>query len=190
MSNNYFSEGIPEDFCTYQDLEFLILSGNPLNSTIPACLGDSSKLRDLELRNCSLTGTIPPSIGRLSDLSILHLSNNLLSNAIPTELGGLTSMKDLQLQGNALMSPIPSQLANMLDLNILNLTDNLLIGTIPFEFGALLELESLILHGNVDLRGEIPSGLCDISTSGLLARDIGCNVACECCSDTVAVCNL
>jgi hypothetical protein len=39
MSINQLGFGIHKDLCAYPDLQILSLSGNPLSSTIPSCIG-------------------------------------------------------------------------------------------------------------------------------------------------------
>lgn len=191
FSNNDLRHGVPEALCECPNLEFLILSGNQLESTIPPCIGTRLlHLRDLELANCSLNSTIPPVLGQLSDLSILDLSSNSLSGTIPKEMGDLANIEHFKLQGNSLTGPIPPELGNLMDLIALNLTENALTGTFPSDLQELEKLENLLLQGNTDLSGQIPPGLCESRVLNLLAENIGCNIACDCCDDADQVCNM
>lgn len=184
FSNNLLAEGIPDELCDYPKLDTLLLSGNSFWSTIPSCLGESSQIRHLELRDCDLTGPIPEELGQLPDLLILDLSNNFLTSTIPTELGELANLEYLKLGDNLLTGSIPSHLANLRELKALDLTDNDLTGNFPVELERLEELERLSLQGNSGIWGEIPSGMCDNSSLELFSHDIGCNIVCDCCSDT------
>ena len=75
---------IPPEYGSLTNLQVLwIHSQNFTGKTIPAELGDLSKLGTLRLQNNKLTGTIPAELGNLSNLNELNLSENKLSGSIP-----------------------------------------------------------------------------------------------------------
>ena len=85
--------------------------------------GTPSRVTKLELSSKSLSGTIPPSLGRLFELTVLDLSNNSLTGSIPHELGWLHNLEEVRLTGNTLRGCIPVALEGVAtsDLNSLNL---------------------------------------------------------------------
>ena len=90
------------------------ISGNALNGTIPAEIGDLTSLTELWLlRNNDLSGPIPAEIGNLTSLTELVLTSNDLSGPIPAEIGNLTSLTGLFLNGNALTGSIPEGVCNL-----------------------------------------------------------------------------
>ena len=100
----------------------LFLSENNLRGTIPAAVGELTRLEFLGLfREPGLTGPIPPELGNLADLRVLALGGNNLTGAIPAELGRLTELTALYLWGNSLTGTIPPELGNLSKLQALQL---------------------------------------------------------------------
>ena len=134
---------------------------NQLNGTIPAELGDLSKLEILDLAVNQLSGTIPAELGDLGELAELYLEKNQLSGAIPAELGDLSKLWNLSLFENSLSGAIPAELGDLSELKFLSLHTNSLSGAIPAELGDLSKLERLTLAVN-QLSGTIPAELGDL----------------------------
>ena len=148
--------GIDADFTgRVTELE---LGDNNLNGTLPAELGNLSKLTNLNLRRNPLNGQIPPELGNLSNLRTLRLYGTDLSGEIPGELANLTNMETLMIYSNELNGTIPAWLDELTNLRRLDLDDNNFSGPIPPELGNLAELEILWMSGN-KLTGSIPSEL-------------------------------
>ncbi|GMI07393.1 hypothetical protein TrLO_g7578 [Triparma laevis f. longispina] len=137
-------------------LEELYLNNNDLSKGIPNTLGECTKLRVLNLCNNTLTGKIPPRIGKCKDLEELLLNKNQLENEIPSDLGYLHKLKLLYLQNNNLTSQIPN-LGQCKNLEELYLNDNQLDGKIPESLGECRELIKIYVHKNINLGKKVPS---------------------------------
>ncbi|MXX54055.1 MAG: hypothetical protein F4Z35_09125 [Dehalococcoidia bacterium] len=168
LSDEPLSEwyGITADF-TGRVTE-LQLGGNNLRGTLPAELGNISKLTHLNLRRNPLSGQIPPELGNLSNLRTLRLYGTSLSGEIPRELASLTNLEALMIYANDLSGTIPAWLDELTKLKRLDLDDNNFTGPIPPELGNLTELEVLWLAGN-NLAGPIPPELGNLKKLKLLA---------------------
>ncbi|KAL0858053.1 hypothetical protein Bca101_063207 [Brassica carinata] len=105
-------------------------------------------LRNLSLRNCSLRGEIPSSLGNLFRLTLLDLSNNYLLGQIPSSIGNLSGLIVLDFWGNSLVGQVPVSLGNLTQLRYLILSHNKLSGNIPVTFANLTKLYELNLHNN------------------------------------------
>ncbi|XP_060209243.1 probable LRR receptor-like serine/threonine-protein kinase At1g53430 isoform X2 [Lycium barbarum] len=66
-----------------------------------------TKLKRLILRNCSIFGPIPNSVGNMTFLKLLDLSNNMLNGAIPNTFEQL-DVDNMFLGDNTLSGPIPN----------------------------------------------------------------------------------
>lgn len=88
LADNDLSGPIP-DLSNLNELSYLNISENPLNTSIPSTLGGLSSLTFLILDNCNLNGNLPMELGNLSNLTNLQLQNNSLSGCIPSELQNL-----------------------------------------------------------------------------------------------------
>ncbi|XP_064995205.1 receptor-like protein EIX2 [Musa acuminata AAA Group] len=82
-------------------LEYLDLSYNSLNGSLPASLGNLSMLRYLILRSNYLSGMFPEGIKRLKGLVYLNLYNNSLSLS-EDGLANLSSLKILDISYNSI----------------------------------------------------------------------------------------
>eukprot|EP00339_Tiarina_fusa_P021881 CAMPEP_0117073508 /NCGR_PEP_ID=MMETSP0472-20121206/51766_1 /TAXON_ID=693140 ORGANISM="Tiarina fusus, Strain LIS" /NCGR_SAMPLE_ID=MMETSP0472 /ASSEMBLY_ACC=CAM_ASM_000603 /LENGTH=681 /DNA_ID=CAMNT_0004798103 /DNA_START=62 /DNA_END=2108 /DNA_ORIENTATION=- len=98
---------IPDEIGYLRKLETLVLYSNPglSGELVPGMLG-LANLKDLELQYCSISGTIPASIGNLKALTNLGLSNNLLIETIPDSLFELSALQWLFLDDNVLKADI------------------------------------------------------------------------------------
>ncbi|XP_024518736.1 probable LRR receptor-like serine/threonine-protein kinase At1g67720 isoform X1 [Selaginella moellendorffii] len=89
----------------------IILPNSNLNGTIPAGVSQMTGLNILDLRNNSLSGSIP-DMSRLSVLRQLHLESNRLSGDFPESLENIQTLQLLYLQNNLLTGSIPEDLLN------------------------------------------------------------------------------
>ncbi len=169
LFSNSLTGSIPAALGDLTKLKYLNLTNNSLTGPIPAELGNLTKLETLDLRdnkenrNGGLTGSIPAELGDLTNLKELNLFNNSLTGSIPAELGDLDSLKHLALYNNSLTGSIPAELGDLTNLKELNLFNNSLTGSIPAELGNLDSLKHLALYNN-SLTGSIPAELGDLDS--------------------------
>ncbi|GKB71531.1 leucine-rich repeat protein [Tanacetum coccineum] len=112
MSHNNFSGKLTVDFSKLRDIYKIRLQHNNFHGRGEAddmrfinSLRNCTRLVDLELYNCNLTGVLPVSIGNLShQLSSLWLGRNQLFGSLPSSIG-----------------PIPNAIGNLSMLNKLYL---------------------------------------------------------------------
>lgn len=158
IDNCNIGGGFPSVLRSFSGLKTLSANFNPMESILPAWIGDLTYLESLELAGCDLTGAIPVSVGQLKKLNTLKLGYNKFSGSIPREFGQLTRLETLNLSECGLSGAIPAEIANAANLDYIDLSFNDLDGGIPAVFGTLRFLEYLALGGN-RLSGEIPSAL-------------------------------
>lgn len=120
-------------------------------------------VRELQLLNMDLSGTLAPKLGQFSQLEILDFMWNDLRGNIPKEIGNIASLKLLLLNGNKLSGSLPAELGYLYNLNRLQVDLNNISGTIPESFSNLNSIKHLHLNNN-SLSGQIPPQLSNLST--------------------------
>lgn len=154
-------------------LESFNASNFALLGPIPEWFGlRLASLRILDLRSCSINGSIPPTLGNLTSLVTLNLSNNDLTGQVPPSLGQLPRLSTLDLSKNKLVGVIPDTFVSLKNLTLLDMSSNFFNGSIPSEIGNLLQLESLNLSDN-SLFSSIPTQLGNLSN--LVDLDLSSN---------------
>ncbi|GKV05084.1 hypothetical protein SLEP1_g17128 [Rubroshorea leprosula] len=125
-----------------------------LAGILPPEFGNLTHLKEIDLTQNYLNGTIPSSFSKLP-LVILSLLGNRLSGTIPPEIGDIATLEELVLEDNQFGGTLPDNLGNLSRLRRLLLTANNFTGTIPESFGKLKNLTDFRIDGN-RLSGKIP----------------------------------
>ncbi|XP_022730604.1 probable LRR receptor-like serine/threonine-protein kinase At1g06840 [Durio zibethinus] len=115
-------------------------------------------VRELQLLNMNLTGSLSPELRRLSRLEILDFMWNGLSGSIPKEIGNITSLKLLLLNGNHLTGPLPEELGYLPNLDRIQIDQNNISGPIPTSFANLNKTKHFHMNNN-SISGQIPPEL-------------------------------
>ena len=89
-----------------------------------AVAGSPPRVREVDLRGYTLTGTIPAALANLAELQRLDLSYNVLTGAIPPGLGSLAEIRELSFVRNVLTGVVPQELADLPNLRALGLEGN------------------------------------------------------------------
>ncbi|KOM24686.1 hypothetical protein LR48_Vigan2428s000100 [Vigna angularis] len=153
LSSNNFS-GFHNVNYNFPKLERLYLSSLGLTE-FPKIVGKVPMLRDLDLSNNKLNGTVPKWLHEMDSLSFLNLSQNLLTTPIKQFLRNY-KLQFLDLSFNLLTGDISSSICNVSSLNVLLLSHNKLVGVIPPCLANLSSLSILDLQRN-ELNGTLPS---------------------------------
>ncbi|CAI0547485.1 unnamed protein product [Linum tenue] len=125
----------------------------------PAADDDTYELRITRLvfRSHSLSGTLPPAIGRLTELKELSLPDNRLADQIPSELVNCNKLEILNLANNRFSGTVPPGVSSLLRLRVLNLASNKLSGDLSF-LKHFPNLETLSLANNF-FAGQVPKSI-------------------------------
>ncbi|CAD6255164.1 unnamed protein product [Miscanthus lutarioriparius] len=154
ISSAGIADRIPQWFSdAFSNVEFMNISNNQLNGTLPADMGSMSLL-SLYLSSNKLTGqipTLPPNI------HTLDLSNNFLSGPLPSATRS-TNLRYLSLFSNRLTGHIPESFCKYQQLIVLDLSNNFLEGEPPLCLGVKEYMEFVALSNN-SLSGKFPSFL-------------------------------
>ncbi|XP_018442508.2 receptor-like protein 6 [Raphanus sativus] len=122
-SNNFTGE-IPLSLCGGQ-FRIIDLSNNNFHDSIPRCLGTHiSYLQDLNLRNNSLTGSIPDMFKHAYNLMTIDVSHNRLEGKLPLSLTSCSALQVLNVESNKISDTFPFQLSSLQKLQVLVLRSN------------------------------------------------------------------
>ncbi|KAJ3690296.1 hypothetical protein LUZ61_019460 [Rhynchospora tenuis] len=164
LSKNRINGTIPHGICDMPNLNVLDLSQNAISGNIPTCLMNTSNLAYIDLSNNQITGVLPDSIGNLQYLTTLQLYNNKLYGGIPSTLQQCKNLVFLSLGTNNFSGKIPKWIGKQLqNLVVLQLRSNKFTGSIPQEIGELERLQILDLAHNSFL-GSIPKSFGNFSS--------------------------
>lgn len=134
--------------------EIQLLNMN-LSGTLAPEVGNFSHLQILDVMWNQLTGGIPKEIGNLLNLTLLLLNGNQFSGSLPGELGFLINLDRLQVDENNLSGTVPKSLANLSNVKHLHMNNNSFSGQLPPEFSQLPKLAHLLLDNN-NMSGTLP----------------------------------
>ncbi|XP_052209172.1 MDIS1-interacting receptor like kinase 2-like [Diospyros lotus] len=162
LYNNSFYGSIPARIGNLSRLHYIDFSSNYFIGKVPSELGSLQNLQFLYLYDNNLSGSIPQELGMLTLVWDLQLAMNNLTGPIPTSISNLTNLVRLVLQENHLSGSIPTLIGNLTNLTNLCLFINQLSGPIPHSFGNLNSLTELLLFNN-KLSGPIPSELANLT---------------------------
>lgn len=137
-----------ENISILEGLKELDLSDNKITGSIPAEVGNLTTLTNLNLSDNNISGTIPSSVGNLTNLTNLDLGENSISGSIPPEIGNLKELKSLNLGSNNLSGNIPKEVGNLSMLETLDISSNALTGGLPATITNLEKLENLSVNDN------------------------------------------
>ena len=118
-------------------------------SGIPAGITSCSHLRELNLRECGLSGTLPSSLGSLSELEVLLLDHNMeLCGTLPESFYNLTNLKAFDIGSTRIGGAITKSISRLIRLEEFYIAGCEFEGTIPEEFGELENLAAYDFQGN------------------------------------------
>ena len=129
LDMNDLTGSLPATMGQLSKLNILAMGGNNINGSLPTEMGELSHLWAMFLWGNQITGEIPSTFGQLSSLSILSLNGNQLSGDIPSELQNCTNLGEINLHWNLLEGTVPTELCNLQNLNQVNLAYNFLDST-------------------------------------------------------------
>ncbi|KAK8648345.1 hypothetical protein V6N13_129099 [Hibiscus sabdariffa] len=177
LSGNQFRGSVPASLGNLTKITSLDFSDNLFEGQIPDVFGNLNKLTTLYFSSCSFSGQLPPSLFNLTQLTSLDLSSNGLEGPLPTNVTGLQNLKKFQSRNTLLTGVIPSWLFTLPSLESLDLSNNSLTGPID-EIRRPNTIQEVYLDHN-DIHGEIPTSffglvnLESLETLDLSSNDLG-----------------
>lgn len=147
ISNNSISGKFPRKFG--EMLQFLDVSDNLFNSSLPTDIGNTESLRNLSLAGNNFSGSIPDWISGLSSIQSLDLSRNSFSGPIPASFTRLNNLVYVNLSVNGFTKRIPKGFQDMGALEVLDLHGNMFDGDFDAQFLLLTTAIHVDFSGNL-----------------------------------------
>lgn len=189
-------------------LSHLQIHENRLSGTIPANIGNATRLQILDLQGNNLIGSIPDSlydlpilgiftvnnntnfggivdtrIGHLTSLSRFEAGSTSIGGTIPDELYQLTLLRTLILSNSSMSGPLKEDLHKLhATLMQLKLNANGFSGPLPTALDVMTGLQQLLLDDN-SFTGTISDVVCVERGFGrfeLFQLEADCNIECNC----------
>ncbi|KAK9127380.1 hypothetical protein Syun_016177 [Stephania yunnanensis] len=152
LRGNLFSGTIPLNINneTMPNLQFLTLSNNLIEGSIPSSICNLKQLRTVSLSSNNLSGELPQECWKdLQSLEVVDLSNNHLSGKVPISIWSAPQLSILSLSKNGFSGNLPPNLKTLAPLRVIDLGENSFSGNLPMWMGKRLpHLEILRLRSN------------------------------------------
>nr|VDC59182.1 unnamed protein product [Brassica rapa] len=138
-------------FIPYTSINYLFASSNNFTGEIPRslCGGGQSSPTIIDLSNNNFHGSIPRCLGsHMSSLADLNLRNNSLSGSLPDMFMHAYELESIDVSHNRLEGELPASLTSCSALEVLNVESNEINDTFPFQLSSLQKLHVLVLRSN------------------------------------------
>jgi len=197
VQDNSLTGNLPESVNNLVNLKHLDITANKMTLPFPSTMGQLTNLVSLYTGINGFTDhPVPEFLTNMTGLRELSMKQNSLTGEIPAYLGGMTELQVLDLDFNKLNGTIPEELGQLFQVDTLMLNRNFLTGTIPTSFFGLIDLDVLLLDGN-ELTGDATI-VCNnpaVNTTAFSADcggetpEISCSCCTICCQDSDPDCN-
>ncbi|XP_058071796.1 probable LRR receptor-like serine/threonine-protein kinase At1g56140 [Magnolia sinica] len=154
---------IPAALGNLTRLTNLNLGQNYFTGPLPSFIGNLTAMQYLTFGINALSGTIPKELGNLRNIVVLSFSSNSFNGPLPAELGNLATLEQLYIDSAGVSGPIPSTFSNLVNLQTVWASDNAFNGSIPNFIGNWTKLKVLRFQGNA-FQGPIPSSFSNLTS--------------------------
>ncbi|XP_044495143.1 probable LRR receptor-like serine/threonine-protein kinase At1g06840 isoform X2 [Mangifera indica] len=162
-----YNQTLDDGYLHVRELQLLNMN---LSGTLSSELGRLSYMKILDFMWNNITGSIPMEIGNITTLELLLLNGNQLTGSLPDELGYLPNLDRIQIDQNQISGPLPKSFANLNKTKHFHMNNNSISGQIPPELARLPSLVHFLLDNN-NLSGYLPPELSQMPSLLILQLD-------------------
>ena len=166
LDDNDLSGDISTAFDSMTELRYVYLEDNKFTGTVDdSFMTQNPNLRQLDISNNPLEGSVPPHLFQLPDLQLIDFHGiEGIGGSFPQIPQRNFAMFFIALQDCSIEGPLPTTMGNLPNVYHLDLTNNTLNGDIPTEIGAMTKLRNLFLSENEGfVPGPIPETFKDLT---------------------------
>jgi Leucine-rich repeat (LRR) protein len=158
---------VEENFEGLNSLEYLVLSGNALNSTVPSVFA-TLPLEFLYLSDAFISGNLSYMEGMGSMIEHWIDLNPDFGGPVPSFVGNIPSLASFSVTQTGLLGTLPPQLSLLLNMETMWFYGNTITGSIPSEYGALGTMTKMKVFRVEEnpLTGAMPLSLCNRRSNG------------------------
>ncbi|KAB1212121.1 Receptor-like protein kinase HAIKU2 [Morella rubra] len=165
--DNLFDRSLPQKLGSWAQFNFIDVSDNFLNGTIPPDMCKQGTMTKLLMLDNNFTGEIPATYANCSTLIRFRVNHNLLSGTVPSGIWGLPNLNIIDITSNNIEGPITSDIMNAKALGQLFVGNNRLSGELPTEISGATSLVSIQLNDN-QFSGKTPPSIGDLKQLNVL----------------------
>jgi Leucine-rich repeat (LRR) protein len=156
LSLNKIQGSLPDSLYYLSNLKNISFNQNSISGSINKFIQNFTFIQHFDLSLNKLSGVIPDTLYDCDKLDYLNLTGNAqLSGSLSNKLGKLSRLRVMSIGSCNISYTVPSSIGNLSKLEYLYLGYNKLSGSLPSSLGNLTNLEKLIFWFN-DLNGTIP----------------------------------
>ena len=158
FQSNDLTGKFSDSYTQLVNLKNLYINNNlKLEGSLPASIGQMTKLESINIAQTEFSGTIPQELAQCTSLKNVMAWKNKLSGEIPDFWDKLPEIGVIQFYGNPdITGPIPPTMGTLKKATGIQLKECNLTGNIPASFGGLEKCGNLQLNGN-KLEGVVPA---------------------------------
>ncbi|KAK4278198.1 hypothetical protein QN277_016078 [Acacia crassicarpa] len=162
-----YNTTLTDGYLHVKELQLLQMN---LNGTLAMEIGRLAYVKILSFMWNNISGSIPKEIGNIKTLELLLLNGNHLTGSLPEELGDLPNLNRIQIDQNKISGPLPASFANLNKTKHFHMNNNSISGQIPPELSRLPSLVHLLLDNN-NLSGYLPPELSQLPNINIIQLD-------------------
>ncbi|KAL3941711.1 MAG: hypothetical protein SGARI_000509 [Bacillariaceae sp.] len=155
---------------TWPAIRELDLSNNLLDGSIPSSIFQSKHLTVFDIHKNMMYGNFPDDIVSQESLEYISMQHNSITGTVSDRIGYLKNLKHLDISFNGLTGTLPDTIKELSSMRYLTTSGNEFSTQPIMDLSGLTELQDLQMKGN-NLIGTLPESLATLANLQMLDLD-------------------